>query len=134
MNLDDFTFQKNFILDDYHNLFRDLCWHCFWMSLGIDLGSILLCFGYCFHVFPRSNFRIDLFNDCYRKWIHFGSHFSKMRWPCWRPFRDLFPHTSTFYQGRSYKCQKPCFQLFSNHNTKNSTLVPFTIVRPSSVP
>ena len=27
-------------------------------------------------------------------------------------FRDLFPHTSTFYRRKTYKCQKPCFPTF----------------------
>ena len=27
-------------------------------------------------------------------------------------FRDLFPHTSTFYHGKTYKCQKPRFPTF----------------------
>ena len=27
-------------------------------------------------------------------------------------FRSLFPHTCTFYQRKTYKCQKPCFATF----------------------
>ena len=40
MKLNEFTDHKNLIVYDAHDLFRYQCWHCFLMSLGIDLDSI----------------------------------------------------------------------------------------------
>ena len=41
--------------------------------------------------------------------------------PCSVPFRDLFPHTFTFYFGKTHKCQKPIFP-FSSKNQSEQLL------------
>ena len=40
-------------------------------------------------------------------------------------FHNLFPHTSTFYKSKTYKCQKPRFLIVSNNKTV-FTLVPLS--------
>ena len=49
--------------------------------------------------------------------------------------RNLFPHTSSVYQGKTCKCQIALFfSYFFIREKMFSALVPFTGVRPTSAP
>ena len=81
-------------------LIFDEFWHRFRLHFGNLLASIFIFWG-------------DRFNWLFI--IFFIKMAPKSR-ECITPFsvlfRDLFPHTSTFYNGKTYKCQKPCFPTF----------------------
>ena len=70
--------------------------------------------------------------------VHYGTGFARLGFQQNKYgshlLEVLFPRTSNFYVGKTYKCQKTCFPIFQKNKKNVSTLVPFTFVRPTSAP
>ena len=99
----DFTLQRNMIFDNFHDLFRHLCWHWLLMSLGIDFSSILGAFWFQFSfLWLIFSFKKNVYRCCSK----LVSTSRRRHRPFSVLFRDLFPHFSTCYFGKTYKCQK----------------------------
>ena len=83
------------MFDDFHDFFRYDFGHWFWMSLGIDCGTILVslcnenqCFGVtCVLIILRFGV-LFIFDQIAPKYVACVFPFSIL-------FRDLCPHTST---------------------------------------